>query len=328
APAPAAAPAAAKPVQPLFPEKPARKRGSNLAPAVVGACIAAVVVAVAAKFFLVSAGGKGEAPAAAPEKDWPLEFSFVKVEGTGENIFRYEMSMSADGVVSVSVSDLSSNRHLSKSGDGPVSDDVRNELRRAFETSGFLSLDPLYEGTPRQNTWRDVRISALYGTRAASVEVKNRAEPESFKALRERLEAFGRNELGLWAFAFGRDKLLELAREEFARGERLWAEREVRRDNVHAALRAYRSSVEYLDSLDPKPELYDMALDKAEEAERQLAAIVSDLNWKADHNASVKDWAAARQALRELLDVVPDRTDPRNKAALARLRDVEARLSK
>ena len=102
----------------------------------------------------------------------------------------------------------------------------------------------------------------------------------------------------------------------------------MRRDNVHSALRAYRSCIEYLDSLDPKPELHDRAVAGAEEVERALDDMVSDLNWKADHGASVKDWAAARQALRELLDVVPDRTDPRNKAAIVRLRDIESRLSK
>jgi hypothetical protein len=318
---------AEKKCEPLFPVSEPKKKTSLVLPVVVMS-ILAIVIAAAAKFFLAGADRSPDIAVREEQKDWPLEFSFVKVEGSGDNVFRYEMSMAADGTVSVSVDDLAQNRHLSKTSAAPVSDDARSELRRAFETSGFLSLQPLYEGTPRRNDWREVRISALFGASAATVAVRNRTEPDAIKVLRERLEAFGRNELGLWAFAFGRDKLLEMAEEEFARGERLWAERDVRRDNVHSALRAYRSCIEYLDSLEPKPPLFDQAVLKSETVENELEAIVSDLNWKADHGASVKDWTAAQQALRELLDVLPDRTDPRNKAALARLRDVESRLTK
>lgn len=316
---------------PLFPEPAAAegpKKKSRLAASVAVLCAAIVLLAAAAKFVLLAPSRPAPLEPPRTEPDLPLEFSFVKTEGDGGNVFRYEMDMSSDGTVTVIVDDLAQDRHLRKTSPGPVSADARDELRRAFETSGFLALDPLYEGTPRQNTWRSVRISALYGSRAATVEVRNRTEPANVKALRERLEAFGRNELGLWAFAFGRDKLVEMAEAEFARGERLRAEREVRRENLHSALRAYRSCVEYLESLDPKPELHDLAVGKADETERELEAVVADLNWRADHAASTKDWAASAQALRELLDVIPDRTDERNKAALSRLRDAESRLSK
>ena len=319
----------AEPAVPLFPDPAAREKPptSRFAAGVAACAAAAVLLAAAAKAFLLAPPSAPEPPPP-PELDCPLEFSYVKVEGSGENVFRYEMDMARDGSVSVIVDDLAEDRHLRKTSPGPVSPEMREELRRAFESAGFLSLDPVYEGTPRRNTWRSVRISALYGSRAGTVEVRNRAEPVQLKALRERLEDFGRNELGLWAFAFGRDRLLETAEAEFARAARLWSERDVRRDNLHAAVLAYRSCAEYLESLDPKPELYDEAVSKAEEAERALDAVVADLNWKADHGASVKEWETARQALRELLEFVPDRTDPRNKAALSRLRDVESRLSR
>ena len=326
---PAKRAAEAEPSVPLFPEPESREapRKSRFVAGVVACAAAAVLLAAAAKTFLLAPPSAPEPPAP-PELDCPLEFSYVKLEGSGENVFRYEMDMARDGSVSVIVDDLAQDRHLRKTSPGPVSPEMREELRRAFESAGFLSLDPVYEGTPRRNTWRSVRISALYGSRAATVEVRNRAEPIQLKALRERLEDFGRNELGLWAFAFGRDKLLETAEAEFARATRLWAERDVRRDNLHSALRAYRSCAEYLESLEPKPELYDEAVSRAEEAERALDAVVADLNWKADHGASVKEWESARQALRELLEYVPDRTDPRNQAALSRLRDVESRLAR
>ena len=325
----APSPALEEPAVSLFPGPESREppRRSRFVAGVVACATAAVLLAAAAKVFLFAPPAAPDPPPP-PELDCPLEFSLVKLEGSGENVFRYEMDMSRDGTVVVLVDDLAEDRHLRKASPGPVSPEMREELRRAFETAGFLSLDPLYEGAPRRNTWRSVRISALYGARAATVEVRNRAEPVQLKALRERLEDFGRNELGLWAFAFGRDKLLEMAEAEAARASRLWAERDVRRDNLHSAVRAYRSCAEYLESLEPKPELYDEAVSRAEEAERALDAVVSDLNWKADHGASVKEWESARQALREILEYVPDRTDPRNKAALSRLRDVESRLAR
>ena len=162
--------------------------------------------------------------------------------------------------------------------------------------------------------------------RAATVEIRNAPEPEAFAELRETLETFGRNELGLWAFAFSREELEGRAGDAVELARRLYDERDVRRSNLAEAAGRYRAAMDYLESLDPKPALYDEAADGLAAAEEELAGVVERLNWDADHAVQTKEWARAAQTLRELLDYVPDRADPRHAAAERRLFDVEKRI--
>ena len=57
-----------------------------------------------------------------------------------------------------------------------------------------------------------------------------------------------------------------------------------------------------------------------------LNEILDDLNWQADHGTNTRDWLAAQEALRTLLEYIPDRADDRYRAAEKRLLDVESRL--
>ena len=184
------------------------------------------------------------------------------------------------------------------------------------------------EDAPRAGAWNTARISALVDGRARTVEVRNAPEPESFRALRETLETFGQNELGLWAFAFSREELLARAEEALEQARRLHDEREVRRSNIAEAIGRYRAAKDYMESLNPKPEIYDEASRGLADAEAELTAVLERLNWDVDHAIQIKEWARAAQSLREVLEYVPDRADPRHAAAERRLFDVEKRISK
>ena len=142
----------------------------------------------------------------------------------------------------------------------------------------------------------------------------------------EELETFGRNELGLWAFAMSREQLILRANEALENADRFFAERDISRANLFNAIRAYESCLSYLDSLEPKPEAYDLAVDGREKAMNLLNEILDDLNWQADHGTNTRDWLAAQEALRTLLEYIPDRADDRYRAAEKRLLDVESRL--
>ncbi len=257
-----------------------------------------------------------------------LDIHYTKLEGNDQNVFRYELNLTRDGSLTVSIDDLSQGRHVNKVSEKPIDDELRREIIRKFERTGFSTMDDLYEGIPRANTWNTYKLTAIIDGVAKTVSVRNRIEPAAFKSLREEIEAFGRTELGLWAIEFSREKLLELARESQLVAQKLYDEREITRDNLFKAIRSFKSSIAYLETLEPKPEFYDDAVNSLSSAQVDLETIYKQKNWQADHAINTKNWDSAAQILRELMEIIPDRTDIRNRDTERRLLDVESRIQK
>ena len=308
------------------------KASESLKKTIIRAAIAFVAictVAIAIKIMSGDRDGKETQPVAIQEPvDQSLEIHYTKIQGTDSNVFRYQMDLAADGLLTVSIDDLNQGKHVSKTSESPIAKELQQDLIRKFGRAGFATLDSAYEGIPLQNTWNVMTLTALIGGAANTVTVRNRIEPEAFKALREDLETFGRNELGLWAIEFSREKLLELSNESLLVARKLYDEREIRRENLYNAIRTYKSCLAYLETLEPKPEFYNEAVSSLETATRDLETIYKEKNWQADHSINTKDWDKAAQTLRELMEFIPDRADERNRETERRLLDVESRIEK
>lgn len=308
------------------------KASESLKKTIIRAVIAFVAicsVAIAIKIMSGERDGKDTQPVAIQEPvDQSLEIHYTKVQGTDSNVFRYQMDLAADGLLTVSIDDLNQGKHVSKTSENPISQEIRQDLIRKFGRAGFSTLDSAYEGIPLQNTWNVMTLTATVSGSANTVTVRNRIEPEAFKTLREDLETFGRNELGLWAIEFSREKLLELANENLLVARKLYDEREIRRENLYTSIRTYKSCLAYLETLEPKPEFYNEAVSSLETATRDLETIYKEKNWQADHSINTKDWDKAAQTLRELMEFIPDRADERNRETERRLLDVESRIEK
>ena len=69
----------------------------------------------------------------------------------------------------------------------------------------YVGMEP---DPPALSSWT---LRAVYSTRAKTIRIVNMNEPDAFRAIRERLEAFSKNQLGVWALQYSRDKLVELA---------------------------------------------------------------------------------------------------------------------
>lgn len=257
-----------------------------------------------------------------------LQIRYVKVEGSADNVFRYELVLEPDGALSVAIDDLSQGRQVRKVSEKPVASELRADLVRKFANAGFFEMEPRYEGIPRDNTWNTFTLTGIVNGRAATVEVRNRLEPGAFKDLREAIETFARNELGLWAIEFPREKLLELATENIILARRYYDERAIRLDNLYNATRTYKSALAYLDTIEPKPEFFDAAVTELGVAEAELETLFKDKNWQAEHAVNTKNWELASSTLRELMDIVPDRADERHRDVERRLLDVESRIRK
>ncbi len=257
-----------------------------------------------------------------------LLISYEKVEASADNIFRYELNLSPAGMLAVKIDDLSGkNRHVRK--EKRLAPDLMGDLVNDIEGSGFFALDKSYTGfAARPNELNEMTITVVVGVKAHTCRVTNRQEPEGFRALREKLETFSKNELGIWAIQFSTEKLTELAQNALGVARKKYDEREVRFNNLYESMRSYQEAVFYLDTVNPKPDFYEEIISGFETAESELNKRYEEHRFQANRAINLKEWPDAARELKILREIIPDPSDSRHKEASRTLLDVEARLKK
>jgi len=294
--------------------------------------LAAVLILIVGTTLILDPARRGKAQAGdkpqSLEQEKTLLLAYEKVEATADSIFRFEMSVTPSGVLSVKIDDLGKEeRHVPK--EKQLEPELLAELARDIEGSGFFLLDRTYTGyAPHPNTLNEWTLTAVIGKKAHTCRVTNRQEPDSFRALREKLETFSKNELGIWAIQFSAEKLTGLARDALSVAQKKYDERDVQYGNIFAAIRNYREAISYLDTVNPKPDFYAEIIDGFEKVQNELEKRHEEQRFRADHAINVSDWPTAARELKILCELIPDRTDSRNKEATRKLIDVESRLKK
>lgn len=289
----------------------------------------AVLMAVAAiaALLLAPSDPATEQPAAVAETVQSVrEFVYEKVAATQEGIFRYELSVAPDGMIRVALDDTRENRHPTIA-PRALDDRARAELNDILSYEALRGIDREYAGPepdpPALNSWR---LKVVYSSRVRTIRIVNAQEPEAFRAIRERLEAFANNELGIHAIQYSREKLVSLAEEQIAVGKAKWEDREVQHGNLFGSVTAYREALFYLETVDPKPACVQEARQGLEAAKAELDRRYGDQRFVVDRAINLGDWETARRELAVLLEMIPDRKDDRNREATVKLVDVEKRL--
>ena len=258
------------------------------------------------------------APAALPI----MELTYERVVATSSNIFRYFLQIQRGNLV-VQVDDLLNVRHVRR--EKKVDGDLLRDLAKSVESSGFMDLLEDYSGlAPGVYELSDLVITL--GPKTHQTRVLNHIEPDPFSALRGQIEEFGKNELGLAALAMEPEKLIESAKEAVLLGKKLYDEREVRYENLASAIRAFKEAELYLETIEPKPDFYGDALSRRTDCERELQKRYDDIRFMAERAVKLQDWKEAERQLRIVIEMIPDRSDDRNRIANKTLVDVERHL--
>lgn len=263
---------------------------------------------------------KAAAPAAAVPT---LEISYEKVQADTNNVFRYELTLSRNRVLSVQVDDVRNNRHVRK--EKIIGDEFLKDLITQIESSGFFLLKEEYTGL-QPNALDRWDISITLGRTTHRALVANRVEPEPFKNVRELIEVFGKNELGLWAIQFTSDKLQEMAQEASTQAAKLYAERMVTYGNTFEALRKFKEAEWYLETVEPKPAMYAEILARITDCEQEVQQKYEQQNFLVSKALRESDWQTAANELRVICEMIPDRSDSRHQEARKRLLDAESHL--
>ena len=304
------------------------KKRSPLA-GVLWAVAALAVVAAIAVVLTAPTGDEEPTPASPVVKEPELrEVRYERVQADSNGIFVYLMTLSQDGVLTVRIDDVpKENRHNVKS--SPLSDEARAELGDILAFRRLKDLDREYAGVepdpPALDSW-DLKV--VYDRHSRRIRITNTQEPEAFRAIREKLEAFSKSELGIWAIQYPREKLIELAKQSVEVGNSKWEDRDVNYGNLAAAIAAYKEAVFYLETVNPKPDIGAEALEGVRRASEELDKRYADQRFRADKALNLSQWESAKAELQVLLEMVPDRRDDRNRDARSKLLSAENNLKK
>ena len=256
----------------------------------------------------------------------PFEIDYEKViAGTG-SVFRYHMTLTAANHLSIEIDDLAENRHVRK--DAEVSSNSVIRLASQIERAGFFRMDEIQPGIASKGDLDVKDITLVADRRVKRLRVENRVEPQVFGDVREALETFGMNELGIWAIQYPRERLVELAEEAFTRARNLYEQRDISHGNIFQATRSFREAAFYLETVEPKPDFFADAVTGLNVAEEELNHRYEEQRFRADRAINLKEWQTAAEELRILREQIPNPDDPRNADATRKLLDVENRLKK
>lgn len=263
-------------------------------------------------------------PRAAAAAMTGLEIHFEKVEAGPKNIFRYAVTLEG-GVLRVRIDNLQDGQHVSR--EKKSDPKVLELLATSLEQTGFFQLVDEYQGLS-PGVWEQADLTIVANRRAHRVRILNRLQPEAFKKAREEIEEFVRNEIGLYALALPPEKLVEIARNAWLTGQKLFDEREVRHDNLARTIKSLSEAESLVETLEPKPDFYEKAIALREEARRILQAKYEDYLFRADRSIKLNDWKEANAHLQVLLETVSDRADERYDTIYKKLVDVQRRLNR
>ena len=317
----------------------AAKSNNMLRTALWGIC--AVVVLGAVAYMLLAPTGGSDGPAAistlSPRsgKSRLQSLYYEKVQASSEGIFRYAMQVGnvkdEQGfkmVLTVTVDDvLTDNRHVQK--DAELTQEKLDKLSQIISASGVTKLDSEYTGiAAKSNELKSSRLKVVTSEDIFEIVAENTTPPDEFRSVSAQLEAFSKNELGIWAIQYSSDKLIEMAAAAMKSGDAKWEERDVQYGNISAAVRHYKEAVVDLETVNPKPDFHEQLVEKLSAAKDELDKRYREQSFNCDQAIRLEDWQKAQVELKILCEMVPDEQDPRHDAAAAKLMDVESRMKK
>jgi len=265
-------------------------------------------------------------PASAPREE-SLRIRYEKVKSGDGNIFRYALSLSPDGTLSAQVHDLAHQRSIERKEtiDAETIDRFREQLTAARDT--FSRLQDSYEGT-ETDLHETYRMTLVFGRDAKTVEVRNRIEPDAFRQVREEVEAFANTELGLTHIQIPPAELRERAATSWKNAKQLYAEKEVKNDNLWRAVRKLKDVLFLLDAIEPKPDYYREAVELEQVWSRELNRKVEDLDFEAVRAYRVGNIARAIELYRRMLATYPEKDSATYKQAFNNLVRLEQELNR
>ena len=256
-----------------------------------------------------------------------ISFQYEKVDADSKRIFRYFATLDQSGILSVEFDDLpGENRHMSRRKE--LTDAARVELEKIFAESEWAKLESHYSGADvkSENALKSRRIKLVGRDGVKEVVVENRLEPDGFPRIRERLEAWVNNELGVQSIQRSRAELESSSEHCEELGDAKWEERDVEMANLSEAIRFFKLAKNDLITLGSNTKDVQRIQSKIDKAEGELKRRYDDVRGEAERARQIGDWDRAKEEFSKIREMIPARDDDRHREAIANLEDIENRI--
>jgi hypothetical protein len=254
--------------------------------------------------------------------DNSLRVYYEKVQSGNGNIFRFAIELAEDGKLKAWITDL--NEETNMSPDIQIDPESLKQFREQLlnHQDIFYTLRDSYEGLP-VGRHESASITLVYGRDPKQVRIANQLEPDAFKTVRETIEAFADDKLGL---AFTRLPAAERrSRSAIAweNAQKFYREREVKDSNLWDATQQLKEVEWLLQSIEPKPEYYRDAVQFRQEWLRELSKQVDALVFEANRSSQMGDKNQAAVFFRRILATFPDKNHQLYRQAYSNLLRIE-----
>lgn len=290
--------------------------------------LGAILVLLGGALAIFSFENQDEKPAA-PRKlptaeSQAFEFCYERLVITEQSLYRYTLNYEASGLLVLAIDDLGdADRSFKK--EKQLTSHAQKMLRKEVVDSNYMAIRELYpERSPDGTSLRRKTLTLVLGSNIWKRVAENVANRE-FDALCERLELFGRNELGVWATQYSVSELRDLGKEQLVVANRYWEQRDMGDEKLFHAVTAYKQGLSALETLNPKPEFVHELTAGLREATELLDTRYEAAAFAVDQAMNTQRYERAAEELQRILRMIPDRDDERNLKATEQLLMIENR---
>ncbi|MFA6293104.1 MAG: FHA domain-containing protein [Victivallales bacterium] len=235
----------------------------------------------------------------------PLMVSYEKQISTPDNIFRYELRI-RDNTITVTRDDLKHQIRFTR--EKKVDRESLQKLEHELKDTDFMNLVELQSGIASDGTDESKTLTIAFGNNLNSIRIKNTFEPTSFKEAVNILEDFSRNTLSIPTVSLTADEMKNRAAEEFRNAEMLFKNFQSKDENLRLSIQKYGLVVDYLECFEPKPDMYDKAYQRSQEAKKILDDEIKSLMSDAERNLRLSKYEDAKENYQK----VKSKIDPEN----------------
>jgi pSer/pThr/pTyr-binding forkhead associated (FHA) protein/tetratricopeptide (TPR) repeat protein len=222
----------------------------------------------------------------------PLMVSYEKQISTPDNIFRYELKI-RDNTIAVTRDDLKHQIRFTR--EKTVDRDSLQKLEQELKETDFMNLAGQQSGVASDGTDELKLLTIAFGNNLNSIRIKNTFEPTSFKEAVNILEDFSKNILSIPTVSLTADEMKNKAGAEFRNAEMLFKNYQSKDENLRICIRKYGLVIDYLQCFEPKPDMYDKAYQRSQEAKKILDDEIKSLMSDAERNVRLAKYEDAKE---------------------------------
>ena len=235
-------------------------------------------------------------------KKIPLVMRYVKTKVTDDNIFRFSLLIE-NNIAKFTIDDLKSDRHHNET-IKKVKPEFIKALKSAIKDTGFMELQPISQGSAVNNLDETRKMTIALDNKFNSIIIQNNSAPTSFEDIERAIEEFA-DGYDLLTFAMPPHELQKRAQESFAKAEEYYANRSAKSENLLAAERRYKITIDYLNQFSPKPKIWDIARKRYAEIQIMRKKRYKELQYEVERLERLTKFKEAIEVLNEMIHLTP-----------------------